>query len=209
MNENERIYLGRTKAGKGEGRGERATRTGFSYRGFRFKHGTAEAQKKEGFIQSGNLRLVAAAVLKISTSVRKPRRYCRFGAECCKINVLLLLSGSIHPTKGVYFSRSENFPPLRITLQHVEAPSFLHPRMGIRIHRERCSPSAVTKRTLLPLRIVVWQVTEGRRRLTIQVKVDERKEGTKKENLIPPQFFEAAVARRRRTLRSMQLFLRR
>ena len=75
MNENERIYLGRTKAGKGEGGeggGERATRTGFSYRGFRFKHGAAEAQKEERFIQFSNLRLVAA-VLKISTSVHKPR----------------------------------------------------------------------------------------------------------------------------------------
>ena len=120
----------RREKGKGEGseRHERVSHTG----DLDLSIARQKPKKKEGFIQSGNLRLVAAAVLKISTSVRKPRLVCRFGAECCKINVLL--SGSIHPTKGVYFSRSENFPPLRFTLQHVESSSFLPPRMGIRIH---------------------------------------------------------------------------
>ena len=96
---------------KGKEGSKRATRTGFSYRGFRFEHGMAEAQREERFIQSGNLSLVET-VLKISTSVRKPRRVCRFGAECCKINVQLLLSGSIHPK--VFIFRGPRISPAQI-----------------------------------------------------------------------------------------------
>ena len=111
---------------KGKEGSKRATRTGFSYRGFRFKHGTAEAQKKERFIQSGNLRL-EAGVFKISTSVRKPRLSLWRGMLQNKRPPPYSLDPSIHPK--VFIFRGPRISPAQIhtsTCGFSFAPSSAH-----------------------------------------------------------------------------------